>query len=156
MTKNTQELAARLREWPGRLQNGPLEVDLFQAADALEALQAEIVARDKHDDSFVARINELLAERNASTAISLNLEIRRNADGVIATDMWTDWEFNTYWWNEGNAHCDCNRELFFLRARNEDDEAEIDCSHGRYSVRLTNADTGEVLYDELGADRVQG
>lgn len=81
--------------------------------------------------------------------MNLKLEILRNADGVIATDVWTGWNYNTYWWKEGNASCDCNRELFFVRARNEDDPDEAECGDGRFSVRLSDADTGEILYDEL-------
>lgn len=83
--------------------------------------------------------------------MNLRLEIRRNADGVVATDVWEDWDYNTYWWEEGNASCDCNRELFFLRARNEDDSEDTECGDERFSVRLSDADTGEVLYDELSA-----
>lgn len=83
--------------------------------------------------------------------MNLKLEIRRNADGVVATDIWKDWDYNTYWWEDGNASCDCNRELFFLRARNEDDSEDTECGDKRFSVRLSDADTGEVLYDELSA-----
>lgn len=81
--------------------------------------------------------------------MNLKLEIRRNADGVVATDVWPTWEHNDFWWAEGNAHCDCNRWLFFVRARGEDDSAETTCSHGLYSVRCSDADTGAVLYDEF-------
>lgn len=81
--------------------------------------------------------------------MNLKLEIRRNADGMIATDIWSDWEYNTYWWEEGNASCDCNRELFFVRARKEDEPDETECGEDRFSIRLSDADTGKVLYDEL-------
>ena len=81
--------------------------------------------------------------------MNLKLEIRRNSDGVIATDIWPDWECNTYWWEDGNASCDCNRELFFLRAIGEDEPIDTECGDDRFSVRLSDADTGLVLYDEL-------
>jgi len=82
--------------------------------------------------------------------IRLKLEIRRNADGVVATEVWKDWDFNVYWWEEGNASCDCNREDFFLRAQGESmDDHDSDCGGSRYSVRCTDADTGLVLYDEF-------
>lgn len=81
--------------------------------------------------------------------IDLKLEIRRNADNVIATDVWKDWEYNTYWWEEGNASCDCNRELFFCRALELPAPEECVCSEKRYSIRLTDNNTGEVLYNEF-------
>jgi len=81
--------------------------------------------------------------------MNLKLEIRRNVDGVIATDIWPGFNYNTYWWEDGNASCDCNRELFFLRARKEDEPEDTRCGTGRFSVRLSDADTGELLYDEL-------
>ena len=88
---------------------------------------------------------------NATTgtaAIQLKVQIRRNSDGVIAEEVWPDWQYNTFWWEEGNASCDCNRELFFLRARAEKD-IDAECGYDRFNVRLSNADTGEVLYDEF-------
>lgn len=81
--------------------------------------------------------------------IRLKVEVRNNATGELATDIWPDWMYNTYWWEEGNASCDCNRSLFFLRALGRDEADESDCGEGGFSVRLSNADTGEVLYDEL-------
>lgn len=81
--------------------------------------------------------------------MNLKLEIRRNSDGVIATDTWIDFDYNAYWWKEGNACCDCNRESFFLSARNEDDTDDTECGKGKYSVRLSDADTMAALYDEL-------
>lgn len=85
--------------------------------------------------------------------MKLKVEIRRNADGEIATDIWPDWDFNQYYWEEGSAQCDCNRHLFFDRAQGKEGEHDwkgTACSDGKYSVRLSDADTGEVLYNELG------
>lgn len=81
--------------------------------------------------------------------IDMKLEIRRNSDGTIATDVWKDWEYNTYWWEDGNASCDCNRELFFLRALKLPEPAEVKCGDGKYSVRLSDNITGEELYSEF-------
>lgn len=88
--------------------------------------------------------------------MSLKLEIRRNADGVVVSDTWTGWSWHgAFWWQEGNARCDCNRELFFLQAQGIDtddlDDDDTPCTEGRYSVRLSDAKTGAVLYDELVA-----
>ena len=81
--------------------------------------------------------------------IDLKLEIRRNSDGVIATDVWKDWAYNDYWFEEGNASCDCNRELFWLRAQGLNDDITPECGDKGYSLRLSNNVTGEILYDEL-------
>lgn len=81
--------------------------------------------------------------------MNLKLEIRRNDDGIVASDIWPNWDFNVFWWEEGNASCDCNRELFFLRARGESNDAETECGYSRYSVRLSDTDTGAVLYNEI-------
>lgn len=80
--------------------------------------------------------------------MTLKLEIRRNEDGKIATDIWHNWDWNTYWWEEGNASCDCNREIFFYAALHEDD-GDLECGHERFSVRCTDNDTGEILYSEF-------
>lgn len=81
--------------------------------------------------------------------MNLNLEIRRNADGVIATDVWPRWEHGTSCWEDGNFACDCNRGDFFNHAQGAADSDEA-CGSDRYSVRLSDADTGAILYDELG------
>lgn len=83
--------------------------------------------------------------------MNLKIEIRRNADGVIVITNLPDWDWHQYLWEDGNFSCDCNRELFFIRARGEDGDAvEGLCGRGKFDVRCSDADTGEVLYDELG------
>ena len=78
--------------------------------------------------------------------IELKLEIKRNSDGIIATDIWKD----DYWFEEGNARCDCNRELFWLRAQGLlDGYKNTECGEDRYSLRLSNNSTGEILYNEI-------
>lgn len=51
-------------------------------------------------------------------------------------------------WEENNYACDCNRALFFARAKGED-EPDVECGDGLYSVNLYNAKTGEVYYNEF-------
>lgn len=80
--------------------------------------------------------------------MNLKIQIKRTSDGVIATDVWRDWKYHQFWWEEGNAGCDCNRELFFLRARGENDDVETKCGEARFSVRLEDADTGKLLYED--------
>ena len=74
-------------------------------------------------------------------------------DPKIINMKWDNWPHfeNLFWWTGGNASCDCNRSLWFERAQGED-EAEIECGDGAFSVRLTNADTGELLYNEFCED----
>lgn len=52
-------------------------------------------------------------------------------------------------WTDGNYGCDCNRELFFLRAGNEEDTAtDIRCGEERYAVNLIDPD-GTVYHREF-------
>lgn len=54
-------------------------------------------------------------------------------------------------WEENNYACDCNRRLFFKRVKNEETEEDWDiaCSDGKYSVNLKNKKNGEVYYREF-------
>jgi hypothetical protein len=88
--------------------------------------------------------------------MNLRVEIRRNSDGALAVDTWPDWDFNEYWWSDGNASCDCNRELFFQHARGEPESDEPDCGDGGYSVRLSDADTGAILYADYAYTTPRG
>jgi hypothetical protein len=58
-----------------------------------------------------------------------------------------------YIWEDGNFACDCNRALFWNRAQGIEIEEDPPCGplrgSGRYAVRLTRLDTGEILLDEL-------
>jgi len=78
--------------------------------------------------------------------MNLKIEIKRNSDGVIAIFHWNvdDVDAQLYLWEEGNYSCDCNRDLFF----NDVTDNEAECGNTRYSVRLIDADSGEMLYDE--------
>jgi hypothetical protein len=53
-------------------------------------------------------------------------------------------------WKENNYSCDCNRRLFFDRAIGaENDESDIECSDGKFSVNLKNKKDGFVYYREF-------
>jgi hypothetical protein len=56
-------------------------------------------------------------------------------------------------WEENNFSCDCNRRLFFKRANNEEieDDWNIECSDGKFSVNLKNKKDDKVYYREYGA-----
>ena len=81
---------------------------------------------------------------------NLRVIIRRNADGVLAGDAWSVDEFCSTMWEWGNYACDCNRELMFCRARGDEEPDEPACGDGRYSAKVVDADTGEVLYSDFG------
>jgi len=81
--------------------------------------------------------------------INIKIEIKRNLDGKTTTGVWRDHYYSDYWWEDGNASCDCNRGLFFERFLGNDDPDDQKCLHGGYSVRVSNHDTGVVLYDEF-------
>jgi hypothetical protein len=83
--------------------------------------------------------------------------IRDNATGEIReyeTEEFIgtrDKEPITYNWEEGNYSCDCNRKLFFERAK--DKEAKFDmnsgCTDGKYSVSLRVKEGGLIYYKEF-------
>ena len=58
---------------------------------------------------------------------------------------------NPFIWEEGNYSCDCNRELFFCRAKNLPDPNldELRCTEEKYSVRLIELDTYKTIYAEF-------
>ncbi len=69
----------------------------------------------------------------------------RNEDGAVVEDV-PSWmpHYTTgdvFWWTEGNMSCDCNRHLEFERGQGREPDAEdVECGHGRYSVRLEPED----------------
>ena len=85
------------------------------------------------------------------------VEIRLNSTGEIREYVSEEYlEENelhpsTFNWSENNFSCDCNRELFFLRANNETEpEGTGYCiGDGKYSVRLRNKLTGSIYYNEF-------
>ena len=56
-------------------------------------------------------------------------------------------------WAENNNACDCNRLLYFKRAKNEETDADwnVECSDGKFSVNLKNKLDGKVYYREFTA-----
>jgi len=53
-------------------------------------------------------------------------------------------------WEENNNACDCNRLLYFKRAKNEekDEDWDVECSDGKFSVNLKNKKDGKIYYRE--------
>ena len=55
-----------------------------------------------------------------------------------------------FYFSEGNASWDCNRAIDFYAAGGEKIDFDgVLCSDGKYSIRLTGKETGEVFYDEF-------
>lgn len=85
--------------------------------------------------------------------------IRNNATGEVAiAEIGLDWKFpseedsgDIFWWTEGNMGCDCNRELEWRRAKDEEipDDFDYECGDGRFSVLYAELPDGErVSIDE--------
>lgn len=62
---------------------------------------------------------------------------------------------NVFNWEENNFSCDCNRFVFFCRAKGLgfDIEKDSKCSDGKYSVNLKNKKNGEVYYREFETEK---
>lgn len=86
--------------------------------------------------------------------ITVKAEIRRVSDGEVRVheEQYQDDDGEAcayYLWTDGNYGCDCNRQLFWLRADGQEAIACQDggpCTTGRYMARLSIGD--EVLLDE--------
>ena len=84
-------------------------------------------------------------------------EIRKNDTGEVReyeTDeiLMNDEDYpNPFNWSDNNYSCDCNRLLFFNRAGNEEKEEDwnVECTDGRFSVNLKNKKDGEYYYREF-------
>ena len=71
--------------------------------------------------------------------------IRNNETGEVRVDEYETedqyGEGQVFWWQEGNACCDCNRQIFFRRAGGEDDDEDDEpCGHERFSVEYITID----------------
>jgi hypothetical protein len=76
-------------------------------------------------------------------------EVRVYESKQYVWDEEEGWDY--YLWSEGNYECDCNREVFFEYAGNEEKENSDSppCSSGRYVIdKIVKRDTGDVIYSE--------
>lgn len=90
----------------------------------------------------------------SQTKEKIDVLIRNNKTGEVV--IYEDYgyfdeygSFHDFIWSEGNYSCDCNRALFFYRAKDMPDPEDRDCGEELYSVRITRKSTGEILYDEF-------
>ncbi len=79
------------------------------------------------------------------------VKIRNNATGEIVDhpdvgDFDED-GFVDFIWSDGNYACDCNRDLFFHRAKGLDDPDDNPCGEEKYSIQITCDDA--IVYDEF-------
>lgn len=65
------------------------------------------------------------------------------------SEEWDDEDPNPtlFIWEEGNYSCDCNRRLFFERAKGNDPGLNQPCGETRYSVLGYDRITGSILFD---------
>jgi len=98
--------------------------------------------------------NQIEVDKRGTIWVKITAHIRKNSTGEVRSSLdnrtWlmAEGEPSIFWWEEGNASCDCNREIFFERCN----KVEIDnekCGDGRFSVNLSNPVTGKVFYREF-------
>lgn len=88
-------------------------------------------------------------------------EIKNNATGEIReyeTDEILergDEYPSVFNWEENNYSCDCNRLLFFKQAKNEvtEEDWNVECSDGKFSVNLKNKKDGNIYYREFDSEK---
>lgn len=91
--------------------------------------------------------------------VKVMAHIRRNETGEVRALPINDYFFDgdtahpsPYNWEEGNYSCDCNRLIFFNRfvgVEMGDDDEEVACTDGLFSVNLENPKTGKIYYREF-------
>jgi hypothetical protein len=87
--------------------------------------------------------------------IDVLVEILCVESGEVRSGIWKDWNYNEWWWTDGNASCDCNRELFFNQFGGVTSELmESKCSEGRYKVNIYDNKLKKVLYSEFKSNFV--
>ncbi len=85
--------------------------------------------------------------KHGSTARKIFIHIRRVSDGEVRTITENGRDSWAFAWAEGNQSCDCNRRRYF-EGDDFDDDADNECTETDYIVRIFDANTGEMLYDE--------
>ena len=97
------------------------------------------------------------AHKNGFILVECIAEIRDNETGEIREyetkeilDIGCKYP-SVFNWKENNYACDCNRRLFFKEVKNEATEEDwnVKCTDGKYSVNLRNKKNGKVYYREF-------
>jgi hypothetical protein len=76
------------------------------------------------------------------------VRIMNNITREIRTSDHYNFEFQDYWWEDGNMSCDCNREMVWFRCldkRSNFNHIDIPCSEHLYSVLDAKLDNGIII-----------
>lgn len=77
-------------------------------------------------------------------ATGVEVETLENVDPKYADSQ-------RFFYEDGNASCDCNRKLMFGYAQGITfSDEETPCGSGKFKVKIVD-DTGRIVYDELEA-----
>ena len=89
-------------------------------------------------------------DKDGSPWVKILVYIRNNMTGEVRKhddEVWWDGDYpSDYMWSEGNYSCDCNRYLFFQRAKGESEDNVPHCGENMYSVNIVNPKNGASLY----------
>jgi hypothetical protein len=102
-------------------------------------------------------INKITHKLQNASWVCVIAEIKNNSTGEIREyethEILEDGDElpSVFNWKENNFSCDCNRRIFFKRAKNEEDEDHLDipCSYGLFSVNLKNKLNRYKYYSEF-------
>lgn len=82
----------------------------------------------------------------------VEVRIRKNETGEtrVYEDelLFQDNEIQTFSYEDGNSACDCNRRLYFARAKNENEDHVSGCGLEEYSVNIYD-ENGKMIYQEF-------
>lgn len=103
-----------------------------------------IVTEEKTNVKNCVRVKCIAEIKNNSTG-----EIREHETEELLENG--DEHPSTFNWAENNFSCDCNRLLFFKRAKDEeiDEDWDVECTDGKFSVNLKNSKDGKIYYREF-------
>lgn len=61
--------------------------------------------------------------------------LKNNKTGEVR-EITFNQEWNDFAWMEGSYSCDCNRQLFFARAKAEEENWEAPCGETQFSIEF--------------------
>lgn len=76
--------------------------------------------------------------------------IKRLSDGLIREVRKSDWQNSSgFWWTDGNYGCDCNRDLEFMHAADEQSQEDASCGDMKKYVVQIVLDDKSIPLDEF-------
>ena len=98
-------------------------------------------------------MNERGPRPDGASWFPADVEIRRVADGQTRTyRTWESADTVEFAYGDGNSACDCNRSLYFAYAAGGPYRPDATCGDGAYAVRIRDAETGAVVYEDQPSD----